>query len=473
MAERNKVIFICYSNRDIALVEPLVLQLGVFGNAVQFEQKLISGDVRWQQIFDSIQDCDVFLFALTSNSLASDARALEYSYATALGKPIITVLLSDIQEALPPEITHVIDMRVQTKAEYERLRVALARTEIVPITKSIVVPDWLYPLGQLRQQVITPDLNSADQATILLNLEEFLERQDTFTVAEALLQQFSKRTDLDANISREAQATLNRITRIYVQQRRARLRTMVVGGVLLAFILAGILFFTSRMITRSRAEQQEAAAAVTATFEAEQIAALPSATLATIMPLTEEVEVTITTAATETEEASPIPPTNTAAATVTPVPPTETATSVPPTATPVPPTATQTPRPTLMPSATATTVPPTSVPATATPPISPTLTSDGGFGLPESIYVGIQVEDTPQGVSVTAVGTNASNAGIEVGDVVTLIENIQITDAEQFRTEMNQLNPFTSINVQLRRTGVILINLPLGPTDFAVPTATP
>lgn len=104
---------------------------------------------------------------------------------------------------------------------------------------------------------------------------------------------------------------------------------------------------------------------------------------------------------------------------------------------------------------------------------SVTPTVDLGGVLPESVYVGLRVEDSASGVRVTEVGTNASDAGIQVGDMITAVEFVQITTAEQFATEMNRLNPFTSINLQLRRAGVILVNLSLGPTDFVVATAAP
>jgi hypothetical protein len=193
---------------------------------------------------------------------------------------------------------------------------------------------------------------------------------------------------------------------------------------------------------------------------------------------------TATFTATPTSTATP---THTSTATSTP---TYTSTSRP-TATSTPPptatitytpfpilSATNTPRPTTQSTATSTrTAVPSNTPApvvTATP--RPTLTTE--VILPQTVFTGITVEDTNQGVRVTSVGNSASNAGVQVGDIIIAVELEEITEiasAEDFASVMNATNPFTSVTLRIRRNGVVLITMTLGINDFntVTPTAAP
>src|SRR5258706_9187820 len=99
-------IFISYS-KDRELVSSLVNDLELLGHEVWFDSELLrtGGQKWWENILFNIRQCDLFIFALTPLSLASEACQREYRYAYALNKRILPIMLSMVDiPTLPPEL---------------------------------------------------------------------------------------------------------------------------------------------------------------------------------------------------------------------------------------------------------------------------------------------------------------------------------------------------------------------------------
>ena len=90
------IVFVSYSSRNRKRIEDLVLQLGLLGHDVQFESKHIGGEVHWQQVFDSIATCDLFVATLSAETLVSYTSQIEQEYARDLNKYILFVALDEI-----------------------------------------------------------------------------------------------------------------------------------------------------------------------------------------------------------------------------------------------------------------------------------------------------------------------------------------------------------------------------------------
>jgi hypothetical protein len=73
-------IFASYSRKDEAAVQDLIADLGRAHLSVWHDQALHGGDPWWQDILQRIRESDVFLFALSKNSLASKPCLAELSY---------------------------------------------------------------------------------------------------------------------------------------------------------------------------------------------------------------------------------------------------------------------------------------------------------------------------------------------------------------------------------------------------------
>ena len=66
-------VFLSYSSRDRGQLDDLLSALRRADEDVWFDEELGGGEQWWQQILERIRGCDVFLFALSDNSLESQA----------------------------------------------------------------------------------------------------------------------------------------------------------------------------------------------------------------------------------------------------------------------------------------------------------------------------------------------------------------------------------------------------------------
>ena len=81
-------VFVSYSSRDRDAVQNLTHDLHDADEQVWMDQRLAGGDAWWRAILEQIRDCDVFIFALSQNSIQSKPCQAELQYAQALGLPI-------------------------------------------------------------------------------------------------------------------------------------------------------------------------------------------------------------------------------------------------------------------------------------------------------------------------------------------------------------------------------------------------
>src|SRR5947208_1175673 len=95
-------IFLSYSSKNRSLVETLANDLDRLGHDVWFDKKLSGGQVWWYEILHEIRDCDLFIFALTRQSIDSVPCKLEAQYAASLGKGILPILVADMDIKLLP-----------------------------------------------------------------------------------------------------------------------------------------------------------------------------------------------------------------------------------------------------------------------------------------------------------------------------------------------------------------------------------
>ncbi|GIK64842.1 MAG: hypothetical protein BroJett018_26360 [Chloroflexota bacterium] len=93
----SKKVFISYSSKDREDVTILASDLEKLGFTVWFDQSLQGGHEWWAGILERIRRCDVFVLAVTRNSLESGPCGLERDYAVALRKRILPVLLGKVE----------------------------------------------------------------------------------------------------------------------------------------------------------------------------------------------------------------------------------------------------------------------------------------------------------------------------------------------------------------------------------------
>ena len=204
-------IFISYCRESGAIVKTLADDLEALGHSAWFDHDLNGGRAWWDQILAQIRECDLFVFALSSEALASTACTREWGYASDLGKPILPVLAADgvPTNLLPPRLSKIqfVDYRKQDRDSAFGLARALRS-----VPPPAPLPEPLPPapeapvsyLGGLSERIDSPvTLDYADQSALVLDLGRGLRDPETASDARTLLARLRKRRDLFAPIAEE------------------------------------------------------------------------------------------------------------------------------------------------------------------------------------------------------------------------------------------------------------------------------
>src|SRR5258708_5126066 len=160
-------IFISYSSNDLARVEELAKDIASLGHSVWFDPELLhtGGQKWWDKILDQIRSCDLFVFALSLNSLDSIPCQREYRYAYALQKRVLPVLLSEINVSiLPFELQEIQLVAYQQRSTNQALALAGSLETLPP------AHDLPMPLPAEPEVPIKPEARL--QARIRARLEE-------------------------------------------------------------------------------------------------------------------------------------------------------------------------------------------------------------------------------------------------------------------------------------------------------------
>lgn len=91
-------VFISYSRRDSGFVQELYQRLNEDPLSVWYDQKIKPGDDWWKRIKENIQQCDVFLFIISKEALASEYCQKEFQLAIDKKKLVIPILLNRTPE---------------------------------------------------------------------------------------------------------------------------------------------------------------------------------------------------------------------------------------------------------------------------------------------------------------------------------------------------------------------------------------
>ncbi len=211
---RPRRIFISYSTRNRGLIEDLHEDLGSLGHPVWFDRELQSrgGQSWWDTILEQIRQAELFVFALTPESLASEPCSREYGYAAALHKPILPVRLVPMKtDTLPPALLQIqwVDYLDKKTAlgllhdSIENLAPPMALPADLPAPPAPPIP----LINELWQRgTAAHDLSPREQLTLLFELEALLMEGESSDTARELLEAMKKRRDLTVQASQKITA---------------------------------------------------------------------------------------------------------------------------------------------------------------------------------------------------------------------------------------------------------------------------
>ena len=102
-------VFISYTRQSEDKVRALAADIQALSHTVWCDQELSGGQIWWNEILQEIRNCDVFVFALSQDTLQSEACRSEFKYASDLEKTILPVLVAeDVPlDDLPPELSTI------------------------------------------------------------------------------------------------------------------------------------------------------------------------------------------------------------------------------------------------------------------------------------------------------------------------------------------------------------------------------
>ncbi|ORW53506.1 hypothetical protein AWC20_19810 [Mycobacterium parmense] len=174
-------LFISYASRDRRALDGLMAAFQRAHLQVWLDEELGGGEAWWRVILERIRDCDVFIVALSNNSLASKPCQAELRYAQALQRPILPVQVGplDSMRLNPLSTMQIIDYRNPSVDTGIQLIAAVheQRARVGPLPSPL--PDEPpVPFAYLMRLAVTikdPVLSARQQSELVSELKSALD----------------------------------------------------------------------------------------------------------------------------------------------------------------------------------------------------------------------------------------------------------------------------------------------------------
>lgn len=210
-------MFLSYTRADQERVQSLTEDLQRLGRPPWLDREIHGGAPWWREIIHRIQTADVFLFALSEDSLRSRPCQLELRYADQLRIPVIPIMVGDIgNRRVPVASRHIIDYRTRSADVVIELVAAITELESEPRRLPDPLPDpppvpfeYLY---RLAGAINVEEIPRREQGLLIAELRQQLRDEDDEVARHdivGLLQQLAGRPEITALNLQEIEAVLN------------------------------------------------------------------------------------------------------------------------------------------------------------------------------------------------------------------------------------------------------------------------
>jgi hypothetical protein len=212
-------IFVSYSRINADLVTQMIQDLKAVGIDPWHDQTLTGGQRWWDNILAQIRNCDAFIFALSTESLESEACMSELNYASELGKVIFPVLVAEgVNVNLlshPLNEIQVMDYRPQDKnAAFALVKGINKAPPSTPLPDSLPTPPPVPVsyLTTLKDRINTGGaLDPQEQKALVFELEAGLREGRSPNEIRDLLLSLKRRDDLLAKVANMIDVALESI----------------------------------------------------------------------------------------------------------------------------------------------------------------------------------------------------------------------------------------------------------------------
>lgn len=175
------MLFVSHASQDRSAIDGLLVVLRRTRQQVWLDDELGGGEAWWQTILEKIRACDIFIVALSNNSLASKPCRAELRYAQALRRPVLPVQIGPVDSVrvTPLAATQIIDYRNSNPDKEIQLIAALQKrkAQFVPLPSPLPeepeVP-FAY-LMRLAAVLASPELSHHEQAGLVSELRNKLD----------------------------------------------------------------------------------------------------------------------------------------------------------------------------------------------------------------------------------------------------------------------------------------------------------
>ncbi len=212
------MLFVSYASQDRALIEHLLTSLRRARQQVWWDDQLGGGEAWWHAILEQIRRCEVFIVAVSNNSLASKPCQAELNYAEAVRRPILPVQVGPIDSlrVTPLAARQILDFREPTKENTLRLLTSVqqrqAQVPPLPWPQPAEPPVPFAYLMRLAATLARPELSRHQQTELMIELRDRLDddRHDptAFRDITRLLCQLRDRPDVTWRIRNDIDSTL-------------------------------------------------------------------------------------------------------------------------------------------------------------------------------------------------------------------------------------------------------------------------
>lgn len=214
-----EMIFVSYSRINADLVTQMIQDLKAVGIDPWYDQTLTGGQRWWDNILAQIRNCDAFIFALSPESLESEACMSELNYASELGKVILPVLVAEgVNVNLlshPLNEIQVMDFRPQDKnAAFALVKGINKAPRSTPLPDSLPTspPVPVSYLTTLKDRINTSSaLDPQEQKALVFELEAGLREGRSPQEIRDLMLSLKRREDLLAKVGNMIDVALERI----------------------------------------------------------------------------------------------------------------------------------------------------------------------------------------------------------------------------------------------------------------------
>jgi hypothetical protein len=206
--EKQSRLYISTSRKDGEILQPLLKGIALIGHDVCNGTGISSDMPRWGEVLQKIRECDAMVVALSPHLVKSDAAARERWYAQRLGKPLVPVMVAEVEVMdLPAEFAGmpIVDLANNPLALIQLDKALSELRPAPPLPTPLPSPPEAPAsyLVELRHKIRQPRLSYEQQIDLVNTIRGLSDDLENSKETRKLLVTFSERSDLDNRVKEQ------------------------------------------------------------------------------------------------------------------------------------------------------------------------------------------------------------------------------------------------------------------------------